>query len=227
MCSTAGLYRSGFWIIITITSSTIAAEIPSPPEIRRTAVSTLNIPPLKWRRRRRHRKQKRGKRGGLWAKLNANPHKPAIPSLFLTNSRSLNNKMDELRLRITSRCLDYCVMVITETWLDSLTPLSAIELTGHATFRADRTIDSGKKHGGGLCVYINNSWCTNATVKDVHCRPNVEYLVVQCRPFYSPREFTSVVIIAVYVPLQANAKLAMETLQRSINQQQRRTRTVL
>lgn len=45
---------------------------------------------LKWRRRWRHRKQKRGKWGGLRAKLKANPHKPAIPCLFLANSWSLN-----------------------------------------------------------------------------------------------------------------------------------------
>ncbi|XP_063322853.2 uncharacterized protein LOC134622792 [Pelmatolapia mariae] len=116
-----------------------------PPEIQTVTDSNFTIPPLKWRRRRRHRKQKRGKRTGLKARLRATPHGPAIPSLFLTNSRSLNNKMDELRLQITSRCLDCCVMIITETLLDSFTPDTAIELEGHATFRADR------RNAGEVC----------------------------------------------------------------------------
>lgn len=73
---------------------------------------------LKWLRQRRQRKQKQGKRGGLRAKLKANPYKPVIPSLFLTNSQSLNNKMDELHLWITFHSLEYCVLIITETRLD-------------------------------------------------------------------------------------------------------------
>lgn len=152
------------------------------PEIRRVTDSNFTIPPLKWRRRRRHRKQKRGKRAGLKARLRANPQRPAIPSLFLTNSWSLNNKMDELRLRITSGCLDYCVMIITETWLDSFTPDTVIELGGHATFRVYRNKESAKKRRGGLLVFVNNNWCTNNTVKVVHCCPDIEYMMIQCRP---------------------------------------------
>lgn len=64
------------------------------------------------------RKRRRGKRGGLRARLKANPYEPGIPSLFLANTRSLSDKIDELKLRIISRCLEYCVMIITETWLD-------------------------------------------------------------------------------------------------------------
>ncbi|KAI3356467.1 hypothetical protein L3Q82_017682 [Scortum barcoo] len=50
----------------------------------------------------RHRKQKGGKRGGLRARLQANPYRLALPSLFLTNARSLVNKMDKMKLRIVS-----------------------------------------------------------------------------------------------------------------------------
>ncbi len=31
-------------------------------------------------------------------------------------------------------------------------------------------------------------------------------MVVKCRPFYLPREFTAIVIVAVYIPPCANAK---------------------
>lgn len=49
-----------------------------PPEIRRSPGSGESIiPPLRRRRLQRYRKQKQGKRGGVRAKLKANPHKPA------------------------------------------------------------------------------------------------------------------------------------------------------
>lgn len=66
---------------------------------------------------------------------------------------------------------------------------------------------------------MNNTWCTNTTVKVVHFCPDIEYTMVQHRPFYLQRKLTAVTIIAVYVLPQANAKLAMELFQRSINKQ--------
>ena len=55
------------------------------------------------RRAQRRRRRKRGKRGGLHARLKACPSKPPLPSLLLANVRSLENKLDELRARITSQ----------------------------------------------------------------------------------------------------------------------------
>ena len=43
---------------------------------------------------------------------------------------------------------------------------------------------------------------------------------MKCCPFYSPRELTAVVIVAVYVPPQANVKEAMSQLYNEINRQQ-------
>ncbi len=43
-------------------------------------------------------------------------------------------------------------------------------------------------------------------VKDTHYLPDIEYLMLLCRPFHLPREFTLVVITAVYVLPQANAR---------------------
>ncbi len=50
--------------------------------------------PQRRRHKRRERKQKRGKRRGIRARLAANPHKPAIPTIVLANVRSLDNKLD-------------------------------------------------------------------------------------------------------------------------------------
>ena len=69
------------------------------PEIARTTETINPAPPTgSARRRRRDRKQRRGKRAGLRAKLKLTPHRLSLPSIFLANVRSLANKMDELRL---------------------------------------------------------------------------------------------------------------------------------
>ncbi len=53
--------------------------------------------PQRRRYKRRERKQKRGKRGGIRARLAANPHKLAIPTIVLANVRSLDNKLDYIQ----------------------------------------------------------------------------------------------------------------------------------
>lgn len=126
-----------------------------PPEIRRSPGSRESIiSSLRRHRLQRRRKQKRGKRG-LRAKLKANPHKPAIPSLFLANVRSVNNKMDELRLQSAAHSRDYCALVLTETWLDQNIPDAAIQLAGRTVTRADN-----KSKAGGLCIFTSDLWCS-------------------------------------------------------------------
>ena len=67
------------------------------PEISKTAVATNPATPTgSAHRRRRDRKQRRGKRGGLRARLKLTPHRLSLPSIFLANVRSLANKIDEL-----------------------------------------------------------------------------------------------------------------------------------
>ncbi len=80
--------------------------------------------PQRRRYKRRERKQKRGKRGGIQARLAANPHKPAIPTIVLANVRSLDSKLDYIRLlRSTQRTVrDCCVFVFMETWLNNSVP---------------------------------------------------------------------------------------------------------
>ncbi len=71
-----------------------------------------------------------------------------------------------------------------------------------------------------MCVYINKEWCKNAAVLSKHCSPLVEIMFVKCRPFYLPREFTAIVIVAVYIPPCANAKDALRDLYSAISEQQ-------
>ncbi|KAI3358027.1 hypothetical protein L3Q82_003048 [Scortum barcoo] len=53
-----------------------------------------------------------GQTGGLLARLKANAGRPLIPSLFLSNVRSLDNKLDLLRLRLgASREMRNCAVL--------------------------------------------------------------------------------------------------------------------
>lgn len=126
--------------------------------------------------------------------------------------QSINNKRDELRLRSAEHSLGYCALALTETWLDQNIPDAAIQLAGRPVTRVD-----SKSKGSGLCIFTSDLLCTNVVVRDAHCSPDIEYLLLQRRPFYLPREFTSVGIIAVYVPPHANTKLAMEKLHLAIS----------
>ncbi len=153
--------------------------------------------PQRRRYKRHERKQKRGKRGGIRARLAANPHKPAIPTIVLANVRSLDNKLDYIRLlRSAQRTVrDCCVFVFTE---NMETPETLVE--------------GGKSRGGVLCVYINDAWCRDSVVVCKHCSPLVEFMIIKCRPFYLPREYTAILLVAVYIPPSSNNSNRSEAL---------------
>lgn len=113
--------------------------------------------PQRRRHKRRERKQKRGKHGGFRARLTANPHKPSIPTIVLANVRSLDNKLDFIRLlRSTQRTVrDCCVFVFTETWLSDSVPDCAIQLDQLTCYRADRALVAGGKTSGGGFVFTS------------------------------------------------------------------------
>ena len=191
-----------------------------------TPDSTAAPPPERRRRKRRARKQKRGKRGGIRARLAARPTRPAIPSILLANVRSLDNKMDNIRLlrsanRNVSNC---CVLLFTETWLNDNIPDSAVQLEQLTCYRADRAlVNGGKTRDGGVCVYIRDAWCRDAVVVCKHCSPLAEFMIIKCRPFYLPREFTAILLVAVYIPPTPNSSdrnAALCELYQAISEQQ-------
>ncbi|XDV25563.1 hypothetical protein PO909_029463 [Leuciscus waleckii] len=62
--------------------------------------------------------------------------------------------------------------------------------------------------GGGVCVYINERWCKNYTVRDSHCSEDIELLSLSVRPYYLPREFGQVFVTVVYIHPRSNTKVA-------------------
>ncbi len=183
--------------------------------------------PFVWnaRQRRKKRSRKRGKRAGVLVRLRRHAFRPTLPTILLANVQSLDKKLCELRARISYQreTRDCCVIWLTETWMSAMVPDSAIELTGFSVHRSDRTKElTGKSRGGGVCFYINNSWCDERNIHSIKsfCSPDLEFHMLLCRPFWLPREFTAIIITAVYIPPQANTDQALKELYRNISEQE-------
>uniref|UniRef100_A0A1A8PUX4 Reverse transcriptase domain-containing protein n=1 Tax=Nothobranchius rachovii TaxID=451742 RepID=A0A1A8PUX4_9TELE len=161
------------------------------------------------------RKRRRGKRAGSLVRLRQRGFRMPLPAIHLANVRSLPNKMDELLLlnRTNRDFAHSAALCFTETWLSDLTPDNGLYLPGFCLHRADREKElSGKTKGGGICFYINECWCTDATVLSKHCSSNLETIFLNCKPFYSPREISSFILIGVYIHPQADVSVALQTL---------------
>ncbi len=170
------------------------------------------------RRRRKHR----GKRAGIRNRLRKRAHSPPLPSILLANVQSLDNKMDDLRARISfQRDIRDCnIICLTETWLTPTVPDNAVTPSDNfSVLRMDRTAEAGKTKGGGVCFFINKKWCDprNISILSRSCSPHLEHLSIICRPFYLPREFTSILVSAVYIPPQADTSVALSNLHDEIS----------
>ncbi len=181
--------------------------------------------PFVWAARPKKRKPKRGKRAGVLVRLRRRAFRPPLPTIFLANVQSLDNKLCELQARISYQreTRDCCVICLTETRMSAMVPDSAIELTGFSVHRSDRTKElTGKSRCGGVCFYINNLWCDERNIHSIKsfCSPDLEFHMLLCRPFWLPREFTAIIITAVYIPPQANTDQALKELYGNISEQE-------
>ncbi|KAE8297833.1 hypothetical protein D5F01_LYC02304 [Larimichthys crocea] len=158
-----------------------------------------------------------GKRGGVRQrlkrlKLQCIP----LPSILLCNAQSIRNKVDELQANVIhlEKFRDACIMAFTETWLTSNDPETDLSLSGFGVpIRLDRDADvTGKSHGGGVCLYVNERWCRNITVRETVCTADIELLSVSVRPFYLPREFPQIFLTVVYIHPKANVDNAVSAI---------------
>ncbi len=127
-----------------------------------------------------------------------------------------------VRISYQRETKDCCIICLTETWMSAMVPDSAIELTGFSVHRLDITKElTGKSRGGGVCFYINNSWCDerNLHLIKYFCSPDLEFHMLLCRPFWLPRDFTAIIITAVYIPPQANTDQALKELYGNVSEQ--------
>ncbi|XP_078810597.1 uncharacterized protein LOC144994953 [Oryzias latipes] len=171
------------------------------------------------------RRRRRGRRAGTHVKMNRRRFKPVVPAVIMGNVRSLANKTEELTTLMNTQTeyRECSLLSFTETWLHSHIPDSSVAVPGFTTVRADRDAAScGKKRGGGIALYVSERWCNpgHVCVKEQLCTPHVELLAVGLRPYYLPREFTSVVVVNVYVPLSADAEAAADVITTTVSRLQ-------
>ncbi len=125
--------------------------------------------------------------------------------------------MDDLRARISfQRDLRDCnILCLSETWLMTSVPDTAVTPSDNfSVLRMDRTAEAGKSKGGGVCFTINKKWCDprNISILSRSSSPHLEHLSIICHPFYLPREFSSIIVTAVYIPPQSDTGLALSKL---------------
>lgn len=152
---------------------------------------------------------------GLLVRLRSRQSKIPLPSIYLANVQSLPNKMDDLLSRIKTQreARDCSVFCLTETWLHSGVPESSLQPPGFSVYRSDRVKErTGKSKGGGVCFLINELWCTDCVIVNKTCNANLECLIVKCRPFYLPREFSVTFLCGVYIHPRADTSVALSEL---------------
>ena len=167
--------------------------------------------------------KKRGKRSGWKVRLSRQGTKTPLPAILLTNACSLSNKIDELWSLLSSNRLKYtAVLAVVETWLKPETSDAQIALTGFTIHWADPTIHSGKAKGGGIAIYLNDSWSSNSIITATICNHDVEMLSFKCRSFWLPRELSCILIVGVYCPPSSNAIQAVKVITADIDQLERK-----
>ena len=76
--------------------------------------------------------------------------KVSLPSLFLSNTVSLVNKIEDLEIVIKNNNAD--IVCITETWPSANIEDSVVDISVYTIVRKDRVMH---KRGGGVCAFIN------------------------------------------------------------------------
>jgi hypothetical protein len=111
------------------------------------------------------RRLKRGRSSGILLKIRRRASKLPLLSILLANVQSFNNKMDDLRLRLSyqrdiKNCNILCLRCgLNEMWLNEDT--DNIELARFSMHQQNRDATSGKMRGGCLsfCLLTAGEQC--------------------------------------------------------------------
>lgn len=117
------------------------------------------------------------------------------------------------KCRVEKAFPEASIIALTEPWLNDSITDGEVSLDNFTTIRADRTKESGKERGGGICIYISGRWCNNIKVHEKVCTPDIEMLTLSLRP----RKFPTLVFSTVYIHPGTNIKTAAEIAAWSAN----------
>ena len=126
----------------------------------------------------------------------------SLPSLFLSNTRSLVNKIEDLEIVIKNNDVD--IACIPETWLTANIADPVVDISGYTIVRKDCAMP---KRGGGVCAFVKSS-IGFRTIEELD-NPLFECLWLYLRPPRLPRGFSCIIICIIYhPPLDNEAGLA-------------------
>ncbi len=78
-------------------------------------------------------------------------------------------------------------------------PDETIALDGRGLIRTCRAQDSGRQ-SEGLCVYVNNVWCSGAVKVDGRGAADVDFLMLRCQPFHLPQDSSVFMLLLFTLP---------------------------
>lgn len=120
-----------------------------------------------------------------------------VPSLFLTNARSIIGKIDEVGFRLSKHQPQ--IAVFTETWLDESIPDEAVSIDDYLTIRKDRN-----RHGGGILCYINRRFLPSGFVPRILSTSDVPS-IGECASEVLSIVIPRLLVVAVYHPFWDSA----------------------
>ena len=134
--------------------------------------------------------------------------------LLHVNVRSLPNKIDQLRVQLSTTSLD--VISVSETWAKKCLSSQLFQIQGYNIERQDRDLSkTTKKKGGGLVTYINATKFPDYLVLDKLSvsEPFLEALWVKIRRSHCK----DLVICNLYRPPEGNLQKALNHLNASLH----------
>lgn len=134
----------------------------------------------------RKRQHYRARRGGILARLRRRENRSSLHSIVLTSNLIIKCMTSDHGIAINGTLITamFSAFLKNDFWTRSPTWLS--NLIDFSIHQADRTSDSGKSIGGGVCLFINSKWCVDSSTVEISTRSSsvLEYLMVKCRPFH-------------------------------------------
>ena len=122
-----------------------------------------------------------------------------LPTVLLSNTRALTNKVDELGGVMRNNNVD--IAVITETWLTAAVPQQAADIAGYCAHHRMRDHNNEKSKGGGVAIYIRDTIPVQSL--DIKVPVGLECIWLRATPSHLPREISTLIVAGVYHPPKA------------------------
>ncbi len=123
------------------------------------------------------------------------------------NIRSLFGKLEDI-IHILNKG-DICLLGISETWLNQAVPSTMLNIPHYDIYRSDRTANSGKQTGGGVCMYVHTKYNVVPREDLYVCNPDIEVMWMRL----SLKDTRPTYIACIYWPPEGNIDNAIDILE--------------